>query len=247
MLNSIDRLKYLFVSLSLPKQDTRHETQERLLAAGAALFAERGFFGTTVREIALRAHVNIAAGHYHFGSKQALYLEISRRQFEQLAAQLAARHASPTTSEIDAASRSELVAMLKVRIETMLENLVGPPPSIHGQLMQREMCDPSGALPIIVDQFIRPHKEQMQRLVARLAPGLSTRELERCCFSIVGQVFFYRMMLPIIPLLMGVGDLPRDFVSTTAEHITGFSLGALGERSRRTRRGRSARRAGSRR
>ncbi|HME72833.1 MAG TPA: CerR family C-terminal domain-containing protein [Myxococcota bacterium] len=235
------------MSLPLGKPDAQHETQERLLAAAAVLFAERGFFGTTVREIAQRAQVNIAAGHYHFGSKQELYLEVSRRQFEQIAAQLMARHASPTPSEIDAASRPELVAMLRVRIETMLEHLVGPPPSIHGQLMQREMCDPSGALPMIVDQFIRPHKEQMQRLVARLAPGLSKHELERCCFSIVGQVFFYRMMLPIVPLLMGVGELPRDFVPTTADHITAFSLGALNELSRRPRRasGRSARRAGA--
>jgi len=238
------------VSLPLRKSDAQRETQERLLAAAAALFAERGFFGTTVREIAERARVNIAAGHYHFGSKQELYLEVTRQQFEQIAAQLAARHASPSPAEIDAASHAELVGMLRVRIETMLEHLVGPPPSIHGQLMQREMCDPSGALPVIVEQFIRPHKEQMQRLVARLAPGLSKPELERCCFSIVGQVFFYRMMFPIVPLLMGVSELPRDFVRTTADHIAAFSLGALNQLSEpapRARGGRSPRRAGSRR
>jgi len=238
----------MFVSLPLRKPDAQRETQERLLAAAAALFAERGFFGTTVREIAQHARVNIAAGHYHFGSKQELYLEVTRRQFEQIAARLSARGASPTPAEIDAASRPELTAMLRVRIETMLENLVGPPPSIHGLLMQREMCDPSGALPVIVEQFIRPHKEQLQRVVARLAPRLSKRELERCCFSIVGQVFFYRMMLPIIPLLMEIDELPRDFVRTTAEHITAFSLGALDELSRRARRasaGRPARHAGA--
>jgi AcrR family transcriptional regulator len=229
------------VSLPLRKTDPQRETQERLLAAAAALFAERGFFGTTVRQIAQRACVNIAAGHYHFGSKQELYLEVSRRLFEAIAAQLTARHASPTPGEMDAASRPELVAMLRARIETLLEHLVGPPPSLHGQLMQREMCDPSGALPLIVDQFIRPHKEQMQRLVARLAPGLSEPEIERCCFSIVGQVFFYRMMLPIVPLLLGVRELPPDFVPTTAEHITAFSLGAMNELSRRPRRERSAR------
>lgn len=235
---------------ALRKTDAPQETQERLLAAAAELFAERGFFNTTVREIAERARVNIAAGHYHFGSKQELYLEVTRRQFERIAAQLTARHASPTPSEVEAASRPELIAMLRVRVETLLEHLVGPPPSIHGQLMQREMCDPSGALPVIVEQFIRPHKEQLQRIVARLAPGLSKRELERCCFSIVGQVFFYRMMSPIIPLLLGVAELPRDFVRTTADHITVFSLGALNELSRRPQRasgGRSARFAGSRR
>ena len=230
------------MSIPLRQPDPHHETQELLLAAAAALFAERGFFGTTVRQIAQRAHVNVAAGHYHFGSKQELYLEVSRRLFEEIAAQLMARHASPTPAEIEVASRDELVAMLRARIETLLEHLVGPPPSLHGQLMQREMCDPSGALPLIVDQFIRPHKEQMQQLVARLAPALSKPELERCCFSIVGQVFFYRMMLPIVPLLLGVRELPPNFVATTAAHITAFSLGAMNELSRPPGRGGAARR-----
>jgi len=60
----------------------------------------------------------------------------------------------------------------------------------------------------------------MQRLVARLALGLWNHALERCCFSIIGQVFFYRMMFPTVSLLIGVGELPRDFVRTTAEHIS---------------------------
>ena len=57
------------------------ETRTRLLEAGAALFAAQGFHGTTVREIAERAGVNLAAGHYHFGSKRELYLEVFRAHF----------------------------------------------------------------------------------------------------------------------------------------------------------------------
>ncbi|MFW6163863.1 MAG: TetR family transcriptional regulator, partial [Planctomycetota bacterium] len=45
-----------------------------LVLAAGQLFAERGFEGTTVRAIARRAGANVAAVHYHFGSKQALYV-----------------------------------------------------------------------------------------------------------------------------------------------------------------------------
>ncbi len=203
------------------------ETRARVLAAAADLFAERGFFGTTVRDIADRARVNVAAGHYHFGSKQELYLEVVRREFDEMAGRLAARGAASSPVEISKASREQLVAMLHARIETMLELLVGPPPSHYGLLMQREMCDPSAALPVIVRRFIRPQKELMERLVGRLAPQLSPRDVRRCCFSIVGQVFFYRFMSPVVPPLLGVAALPPDFVKATAAHVAAFSLAAL--------------------
>ena len=65
-----------------------------MIAAASALFAERGFHGTTVRDIAQRARVNLAAGHYHFGSKETLYLEVLRVQFADImAAARAARRA----------------------------------------------------------------------------------------------------------------------------------------------------------
>lgn len=66
-------------------------TRQRLIAAASELFAERGFHGTTARDIARRARVNLAAGHYHCGSKKELYLEVLREQFATIRAVLARR------------------------------------------------------------------------------------------------------------------------------------------------------------
>jgi len=99
---------------------------------------------------------------------------------------------------------------------------------------------------MLVEQFIRAQRADAE--TGRTpGPGLSKHALERCCFSMVRQVVLCRMMFPIVPLLIGVGELPRDFVRTTAEHITAFSLGTLNERSRQARGDRSPRRAGGRR
>src|SRR5262249_22097508 len=52
------------------------DTQERLLRAAGELFAEKGFEGTTVREICQRAGAgNIAAVNYYFRDKERLYIE----------------------------------------------------------------------------------------------------------------------------------------------------------------------------
>jgi AcrR family transcriptional regulator len=61
-------------------------TREALLDAAGALFAERGFDRTTVREIARLAEVNQALLFRYFGSKEALFETVmARRGRERLA------------------------------------------------------------------------------------------------------------------------------------------------------------------
>lgn len=48
------------------------DTPEALLDAAEELFARKGLQGTSLREITRKARANLAAVHYHFGSKDAL-------------------------------------------------------------------------------------------------------------------------------------------------------------------------------
>src|SRR5262245_18806357 len=59
-------------------------TRERILRTGERLFAERGFNGVSVRELAAAAQVNIASIGYHFDSKECLLSEVYRRHCEPL-------------------------------------------------------------------------------------------------------------------------------------------------------------------
>ena len=49
---------------------------ERLLDSAEKIFSQKGFSGTTVRDIITDAKCNIAAINYHFGSKEKLYFEV---------------------------------------------------------------------------------------------------------------------------------------------------------------------------
>ena len=61
---------------------------DRILAAAALEFSERGYAGARVDRIARRARVNKAMLYYHFGSKQGLYRTLLRNTFGKIAAEL---------------------------------------------------------------------------------------------------------------------------------------------------------------
>jgi TetR/AcrR family transcriptional regulator len=61
---------------------------DRILAAAALEFAERGYAGARVDRIARRARVNKAMLYYHFGSKQSLYRVLLRQTFASAAERL---------------------------------------------------------------------------------------------------------------------------------------------------------------
>ena len=56
------------------------DTKTKILDAAERLFAQKGFDAVSLRNIVEAAKVNLAAVHYHFGSKQALlHAVVSRR------------------------------------------------------------------------------------------------------------------------------------------------------------------------
>lgn len=206
---------------------TDGDTRARVVAAASALFAERGFHGTTVRDIAARAGVNLAASNYHYGSKKALYLEVFRAQFAAVRAMMARRGVAKADAALDRLSPAELEKLFALRVRTMTDLIVGPPPSLHGTLMLRELLDPSEALPFIVDEFIRPMTRETSEVIARLRPDLSAADVERCVYSIIGQVLFYQYSMPATLHMMGRTAYPRDFARDIAAHVIRFSLGGL--------------------
>lgn len=53
-----------------------NETKQKILESANKLFANYGFDGTSIRDIAKEAGVNLAAVNYHFKNKNNLYCEI---------------------------------------------------------------------------------------------------------------------------------------------------------------------------
>ncbi len=56
------------------------DTKTRILDSAEVLFAERGVEATSLRAVTTKAESNLAAVHYHFGSKEALIAAVVGRR-----------------------------------------------------------------------------------------------------------------------------------------------------------------------
>jgi AcrR family transcriptional regulator len=63
---------------------TGSERREQLIGIGRKLFADKGFEGTTVEEIAAKAGVSKPVVYEHFGGKEGLYAVVVDREIQAL-------------------------------------------------------------------------------------------------------------------------------------------------------------------
>lgn len=89
------------------RAQSKQHTREALLAAGAALIAQNGYSGASVRDIAARAGYTQGAFYSNFKGKDDLVFEIMRLQFQEAYASISAlkltQPSSPAALAQDAA------------------------------------------------------------------------------------------------------------------------------------------------
>jgi AcrR family transcriptional regulator len=81
------------------KRMTGKERREQLLDVGRKLFAERGFEGTSIEEIAAQAGVSKPVVYEHFGGKEGLYAVVVDREVERFLAMATAILGGANTRE----------------------------------------------------------------------------------------------------------------------------------------------------
>jgi AcrR family transcriptional regulator len=100
------------------KKTSQEDTASRILSTATRLFAAQGYDGTSTKDICETAGVNIAALHYHFGSKENLYHHIIE-QFATERLDFARKTLQPPRNIDDFKVRLEI--FLRQTIETMIK------------------------------------------------------------------------------------------------------------------------------
>jgi AcrR family transcriptional regulator len=201
----------------------REETRDRIIAAAGAVFAERGFRGTTVRQITARAGVNLAAVNYYFRDKSELYLCVLKE---------AKRHLHFISVEEIPGDAEE---RLRGFIDRFVHRLLDPQrPFWHARVLTQEMSNPSPALGVVVRELTGPLYRRVSSLIAEIVDRrASAAELDLLTLSIFGQSIFYVCSRPVVEQL--ALDLGRtsDRIERISRHIAAFSLAGMKDFRRR--------------
>ena len=199
--------------------NTVQATRAALIRAARHLFAERGYDGTSVRDITAAAGANLGAITYHFGSKHALYEAVVAGCFAELTTLLLAVLAE----DADPLDRAERV------VQTYFDYF-GENPDVP-RLMLQELARGFHPLPSSVETLRATH-QALTRLVregqeqGRIRAGVP----EIMAMSIVSQpihLMFVREALrafAVDPMAPGV----RERVVANAR---AFARAGLEERS----------------
>ncbi len=193
-------------------------TKLRLLEAAGEEFASKGFDGATIRAICDRAGMNLAAVNYHFGDKENLY--------EQAVVHA---HRCDMTLLVEPEADETPESALRDHISKFLEHVVALERATWQQvLMLREMVNPTRASETLVREAIRPRFERLCRILRRLCPEADERRIQALAFSVVGQCLHYKLAPSISMRLIGPDAFARLDLEYLTDHITRFTLAALG-------------------
>ncbi len=221
------------------------ETRQRLLAAAAQVFAEKGFWETTHAEICAAARANTAAVNYHFGSKENLYVEAWKYSFEKSMEAHPLEGGVPPEAPVQERLRGRILAFMQ---------RIADPDSYEVEILHKEMANPTGLLTEAVQQTMERMRQGLRSIVQELlGEGAGEPQVSFCVMSLVGQCF--GPMLHLRQARMGRGTVPpvgpplAFRVEELAEHVTQFSLAGIrgvraeaGKARRGTRKHRSSKR-----
>ena len=190
-------------------------TQDRILAAAEELFADAGYEGTSIRQIALRAGVPVALVSYHFGGKLGLY----RRVFESHAPTLVAeRRAGLALAALEPDPDRRLAAIVKAVLVPMLGLRGTEGRQSLGRLLAREVSDPRSIERGIIGDLLDPVAAAVIDLLGTTLPGRSAAEVHWAYQMMIGTMTFIMADAGRIRRISGGACDPED-VDATIRHI----------------------------
>ena len=156
---------------------------DRILDAAERLFAEKGFEGASVRDLAAAAEVNLAAIHYHFGGKEALYRALG----ERLMNELRERRLTAIRRALEApdATLEGVLRAFAWQIFRPLDDKDRARRFI--QLGHREMAEPRLSAEFCNENVVDPIERALAEAIRRFEPRLSPDDARFAVYAFAGH------------------------------------------------------------
>jgi AcrR family transcriptional regulator len=166
------------------------DTRERILDAAERLFAAHGFAGTSLRAVTREAEVNLAAVHYHFGTKEDLLravldrvvVPVNRERLERLGQLEAGSGDEPLSVE------GILDAFLAPTLRSIRD--LGERGVIITRFLGRSYTEPSELVQALAREQYGEVGQRFTEALGRALPHLPEAELHRRFKLVVGVLTY---------------------------------------------------------
>ena len=185
------------------------DTKQRILDTAERLIGEQGFAGTSLRQIIAEAGVNLAAVHYHFGSKEELLHALVERKagpvnvkrLELLDRYIAAERGKPVP----------VAKLLRAFLEPMGEQAGAHPEFVR--VMGRLIVE--GLLPAVLEKNFGEVRMRFTTALRAATPHLSDEE------------FGWRMQFMIGVIAHTMTSSPQAGFPMRMERLAAFLAGGF--------------------
>ena len=198
-------------------------TRSRILLAAEAEFADHGFDGVSVRQIALRADVPVALINYHYGSKEGLYRAIFEMRAPMIVDQ---RIAGLRLAEMEPDQDRKVEMIVKAVLVPNLHMRSAEKNSSYARILAREVSDPKSHHRKVIAEFFDPIAYRVIEALHAAMPDRTTEEINWGYQAMLGVMVYTMADTGRISRLSGGLCDPEDEM-TTATHLVALFKAAL--------------------
>ena len=207
------------------------ESRARIVETAGQLFADRGFDGVSVRQLAKRAGVNAAAINYHFGGKEGLYHAVMRKLIDDtepmFGPMILRLREGVASAGGDRAALAGLAAML---VRGLLGNVLsGADFRWQIPILLRELQQPSKEFAMLVHERIDPVHDAIAELVGA-ATGYDPQapETRLITANIMGQCMSFGAARGVIFARLGWEEYTPERIELIINTLAPRMLAMLG-------------------
>ena len=200
-----------------PGPESIRSTRDQILDEALRCFAERGYDGTSLNDIAAGVGIRRPSLLHHFPSKEALYGDV----FERLISEWLERLEGAISSTAEGWDKAELV------LRAGLDLFADTPDYVR--IMRREALDGGVHLGIDLSGVLRPlFDSAAQYLDDQMEAGVFRRHDSRqLLITGYGAILSYFSDAPFIDGLLDANAMDRLNVEKHREHVISFFRAAL--------------------
>lgn len=183
------------------------QTRDKIIEAADRLFGEMGFDATSTNMIAESSNTNKALIHYHFRSKEGLFLEVLDRYFENLSSKLEGAILG------DCPITDRLSNLISVYVDFLEQN------KNYIRIVQREIMGGKN-MDRVVKHMISNFEIILQVLADSYPQALSgDLRVEQLAISFYGMVITYFTCSDVIKNLFHTDPMSRESILDRKKHL----------------------------